>query len=59
VVSERFVILVRNPRTNGIIAVTGDDGESIAVFESEDDARDAAEHTTICQAWPYEIVEGP
>lgn len=58
-----YVILVRNPRNDRIIAITDGSIESddppIAVYETEEEAEEAAAHTTACQAWPYSIVEAP
>jgi hypothetical protein len=55
-----YIIIVRNPRTKSLIAVTsGDDDEIIAEFATETDAIAAADNTMICKAWPYHFVEVP
>jgi hypothetical protein len=55
-----YIIIVRNPRTKSLIAVTSDDdGEIIAEFATETDAIAAAGNTMICKAWPYHFVEVP
>ena len=54
-----YIILVRNPRNDGIIAISDETGDEIAVYETEEEAEEAARHITVCQAWPYVIVEAP
>lgn len=52
-----YVIVTRNPLTKRLVLVMEDDGDNVAEFESEQDAMDAADNTTICKAWGYELVE--
>lgn len=52
-----YIIATRNPRTQKLVLVTNDDGETVAEFESESEAKNAADKTTICKAWGYEVVE--
>ena len=56
-----YIIIVRNPRTKSLMAVTSgdDDGRIIAEFETETDAIAAADNTMICKAWPYHFIEVP
>lgn len=55
------VILYRNTQNDKVGFVT--DGEDslglplIAVFKHIDDAIEAASYTTVCKAFPYQIVE--
>lgn len=49
------VILFRNTQ-NGRVGYVSDDKGEIAVFPHDDAAIAAAEHTTICKAFPYQIV---
>jgi hypothetical protein len=51
-----YVIAVRNPRSKRLSFIMKDD-ETVAEFESEEDAREAADNTTICKAWGFELVE--
>jgi hypothetical protein len=55
--STQCVILYRNSRNNRVGYVSDEDGESIAVFESEAEAMETAHQVPICQAYPYQIVE--
>lgn len=57
-----YVIVSRNPNNKRLIAIVdGADPESlddrIAEFETEQEAIDAADNTTICKAWGYQVVE--
>lgn len=52
----RFVILWRNTQNNRISFVSDGDDE-MAVFASYVEADEAARHTTVCKAFPYQIVE--
>lgn len=52
-----YILATRNPFTKRLVLVTEDDGENVAEFESEQEAMDAADNTTICKAWGYELVE--
>lgn len=52
-----YILLVRNPQTKKLIPITTDDGETIAEFDSEHSAFDAADNTTVCKVWGYEVVE--
>jgi hypothetical protein len=51
-----YIIAIRNPRTNKLVLVTNDD-ETVCEFESERDAMIAADNTSICKAWGYEVIE--
>lgn len=51
-----WIILTRNPATKRLIAVVDDD-ERIAEFHTEEAAMDAADNTTVCKAWGYELME--
>jgi hypothetical protein len=56
-----FVILVRNPNGNRIIAIDTGEGDDppIATFSSVEEAEDAAARTPVCRAWPWTVVEAP
>lgn len=59
-----YVIVSRNPTNKRLIAIvdSGDPDrgdEQIAEFKTEQEALDAAENTTICKAWGYQVVEIP
>lgn len=54
-----YIIIARNPSNDKIVAVTDEDSESIAVFDTYDRACDAAQNVTVCQAWPFAVVETP
>jgi hypothetical protein len=51
-----FIIATRNPRTHRLVVINNDD-ENVAEFSCESAAIHAAENTTICKAWGYEIIE--
>jgi hypothetical protein len=53
---SNYIIATRNPRTKRLVLVVDDD-ENVAEFESEQEAIDAADNTTICKAWGYELIE--
>ena len=53
-----FVILIRNPSNDRVIAVTTD-GDNIATYETEDEAEKEAHRVPVCKAWPYVVVEAP
>jgi hypothetical protein len=50
------VILFRNIQNNRIGCVIGDRDE-IAVMPNREAAEEAARNTTVCRAFPYQIVE--
>ncbi len=50
------IVLTKNPGTDGVIAITDEDGE-IKVFDTCDEAEDMAQMQTMCVAWGYQIVE--
>lgn len=55
-----FVIITRNPRSKKALAITegtNEFDEHMSEFETEDKAIEAAESTTACRAWGYQIVE--
>lgn len=52
-----YILLTRNPRVKKLVIVTDGDDNVPAEFESWDEARAAADNTTICKAWGYEIIE--
>lgn len=55
-----YVILARNPSNGAIIAIAeSGDLESLAQFDTEEEAEALARTHLICQAWPYIIVEAP
>lgn len=56
-----FIILVRNPNGNRIIAIDTGEGDDppIATFSSIEEAEDAAANMLICKAWPWIVVEAP
>ena len=49
------VILFRNTRNDRVGFVSDDEGD-IAVFRNEDEAILAAHKTTVCRAFPYQVV---
>ena len=53
---SRFVILWRNPNNNHVSFVADDAGEMFN-FGSRAEAEKAARHTTVCRAFPYQIVD--
>ena len=52
-----YIIVTRNPSTKRLALVMDESGEHVAEFESDQDAMDAANNTTICKAWGYEVLE--
>lgn len=58
-----YVIICRNPRTNGVFLVTDsscdEDDPKTAVFETLSDAESAADTTLVCQFCAYEIIVAP
>lgn len=52
-----FVLITRNPRTNKAIAIVNADDDLISEFPTEAAATEAANNTTACKAWGYQIVE--
>lgn len=60
--SMTFIITTRNPKTKRLVAIVADEEDSawtIAEFETEETAAEAASNTTLCKAWGYEVVEVP
>lgn len=59
--AHKFIIVVRNPRSKLLIVIEDggeDDGRrAIAMFETEEEAEEAAMETTFCRAWPYQIIK--
>lgn len=51
-----FVILYRNTQNKKIGFVSEEDPDKIAVFKSFEDAIDGARNTTICRAFPYQVI---
>lgn len=55
-----WVILVRNPRTGGVLGITDPDDEgALQRYDSEADANTAAREHHLCHAWPHVVVEAP
>lgn len=52
-----YIVVTRNPRTKTLIVITDFDGEEVAEFDHKDRATEAADGTTVCKAWGYQIVE--
>lgn len=53
-----YIIVCKNPGANKVFAITDADDEWVAAqFKTEREAEAAARNTTVCRAWPYEIVE--
>lgn len=52
-----YVILVRNPSSGSVFAITDDD--VLELYASEAEADKAAMDIPICKAWPYSVVEAP
>jgi hypothetical protein len=52
-----YVLMTRNPKNGRLVAIVDDDHGNLAEFGTEAEAADAADHTTLCKAWGYEIVE--
>ena len=51
------VILFRNTQNGKIGFISDDDPDKIAVFANFDEAMAAADKTTACKAFPYQIVK--
>lgn len=55
---SRYVILIRNPSTDEVLAITDGD-DRIAVFPTIGAAREETRKHSVCSAWPCEITEAP
>ncbi len=54
----KFIILSRNPRSGKLLAVVdGDDPAIVAEYDTHSEALEAADNTTMCKAWGFEVVE--
>jgi hypothetical protein len=60
-----YIITTRNPTHNILVIISrgegwaGDDDTSVAEFETEQAAIDAAKQVPCCDAWGYNVVEIP
>lgn len=54
----QYVVLVRNPGNNTILAIQHEDGK-LATWPTFEDAAHGVEDHILCQSWPYEIVRAP
>lgn len=55
-----YIIVTRNPRNNQVVAIVdgkNDLDENVAEFKTEAEADAAANNTTACKAWGYQIIE--
>lgn len=55
---NRYVILIRNPNSDQVLAITDED-DRIAVFPTLEIAREEVRKNEVCSAWPCEVVEAP
>jgi hypothetical protein len=56
---ERWVILVRNPRSDKVFVIHRDEDDDAMVYGSRSEAEQAARELPVCRAWPYRVVEAP
>jgi hypothetical protein len=60
-----FIVLWYPRRNDGQVVPSfmldgaGDDPDTVSMFDTEEDATDAAEHTPAANVWPYIVVELP
>ena len=54
-----YILVTRNPRTQKLIVITGEDDETAAEFETESDANAVALAVPVCTAWGYQAIEIP
>ena len=52
-----YVLFTRNPATKKLIAIVENDDGDISEFKTEDEAEAAANDTTVCKAWGYQVIE--
>ena len=52
-----YVLIVRNPRQGGGLLAIQNDDDSVAEFETEQDANYFANEHPLTQAWGYQIIE--
>jgi anti-anti-sigma regulatory factor len=52
-----YIIVSRNPRTQRLIVITGEDEDQVAEFGTESEASAVAMAVPVCEAWGYEVVE--
>lgn len=51
------IVLVKNPHGGGVLAITEDDGESIAQWPTAQAAQDAISNHTLVKAWGGYVVD--
>lgn len=52
-----WIIVVRNPRNQKLVAITNDNGDDLVEFGTEDEANAVAMAVPICEAWGFQAVE--
>lgn len=58
----KYLILIRNPNGGSVMLInSGDENspEKAMLYDSEEEAEEAASKIPACRAWPYSIVEAP
>lgn len=51
-----FIIVTRNPGNKKLVVIAANDQDDVAEFETESEATKAADETTVCRAWGYQLV---
>ena len=51
------IVLVKNPNGGGVLAITEDDGESIAQWPTAKEAQDAIANHSLVKAWGGYVVD--
>lgn len=55
-----YVILVRNPGTGKVFPIWDGDTDRICKqWLTKEEAENDTKRITVCQAWPYSVVEAP
>lgn len=52
-----WIIVVRNPRNQKLIAITNDERDDLAEFATEGEANAVAMAVPVCEAWGFQAVE--
>ena len=52
-----WIIVVRNPRNQKLIAITNENGDDIMEFGTESEANAVAMAIPVCEAWSFEAIE--
>jgi hypothetical protein len=51
-----YILVARNPRNQKLVVITGEDGETVAEFETESEANAVAMAVPVCEAWGYQAL---